>query len=383
MIKIIFLIDSTFSDRDYNRYGLDIMINRGVDIEFWDFSLLRNKTVFFDQSEKKVLDLKKKLFKDFKELKTASKELKSTFIIDLRIEFYKHFPISWFKKHGAITILLDQGLLPASNSKHLLIKRLLLFRLVYKEYSIKELFLKGKNFLSSFIKKDNRVGFDIKVCSGQRSQCEFGEFEIRSHAMDYDIFFRLKDKETSLNGTAVFIDNGVTEHPDFLELGTKNYCTPEKYFPSINNFFDIIENQFGLKVIIASHPRIVDTTKLERHYNRKVICGSTAELVMNSSLVFSHASTAVNFAVLWKKPLLIISTEELEKRLYLDMSFFCDFLAIERINIDCFDMKTNFKKLAEKPIESYNYYRNELIKVAGTPEKHSCDILLDGLENYV
>ena len=65
------------------------------------------------------------------------------------------------------------------------------------------------------------------------------------------------------------------------------------------------------------------------------------------------------------------------------MHYFCDFLEIERINIDCFDMKTNLKKLAEKPIENYNSYRNEFIKVAGTPEKHSCDILLDVLEDYV
>ena len=49
-------------------------------------------------------------------------------------------------------------------------------------------------FNNNFYKNKNEC-FDIKVCSGSNSQCNNGEFEIRSHSFDYDIYLQGKNKK--------------------------------------------------------------------------------------------------------------------------------------------------------------------------------------------
>ena len=42
-MKIIFLIDKVFSDRDYDRFGIDFFIKKLVKIEIWDFRVNKQK----------------------------------------------------------------------------------------------------------------------------------------------------------------------------------------------------------------------------------------------------------------------------------------------------------------------------------------------------
>ena len=41
-MKIIFLIDSSFSIRDYNRFGFKKLLENGIEVHLWDFYALRN-----------------------------------------------------------------------------------------------------------------------------------------------------------------------------------------------------------------------------------------------------------------------------------------------------------------------------------------------------
>ena len=45
---------------------------------------------------------------------------------------------------------------------------------------------------------------------------------------------------------------------------------------------------------------------------RELLQGETARLVNDSSLVIAHYSYAVNFAVLYRKPLIFLTTDELK-----------------------------------------------------------------------
>ena len=68
-------------------------------------------------------------------------------------------------------------------------------------------------------------------------------------------------------------------------------------------FFDSVEKTTGLKIIIALHPSSNYTPAT--FGNRCMLMGKTAELIRDSEAVLAHCSNAINFAVLWNKPLLL------------------------------------------------------------------------------
>jgi len=47
---------------------------------------------------------------------------------------------------------------------------------------------------------------------------------------------------------------------DALLTGQKTYITSDKWYPSLTQYLDIIEDVFNLKVVISAHPK----TKHER-----------------------------------------------------------------------------------------------------------------------
>ena len=86
-----------------------------------------------------------------------------------------------------------------------------------------------------------------------------------------------------------------------------------KYFKEMNDFFEIIEKKFNLEVVIALHPNCFIKNYSKFFSNRKCIKFNTARLVKSSLFVFSHASsTAINFAIIYRKPLIYIITDEMK-----------------------------------------------------------------------
>jgi hypothetical protein len=130
-----------------------------------------------------------------------------------------------------------------------------------------------------------------------------------AHAFDYDQVLRLGPAGPGKG--AVFLDEYLPYHPDYERLGHAPYVTPSNYFPPLNRFFSSVERALGAPVTIAAHPRA--------HYDRQqfdgraIVRGKTAELVRDAALVLAHASYSINFAVLYKKPVVFLTTPELDK----------------------------------------------------------------------
>ena len=49
---------------------------------------------------------------------------------------------------------------------------------------------------------------------------------------------------------------------------------------------------------------------------RRICRGQTAELVRDASVVFAHASTAISFAVLWRKPIVFLTSHGISSGWY-------------------------------------------------------------------
>jgi hypothetical protein len=136
--------------------------------------------------------------------------------------------------------------------------------------------------------------------------------QIAAHGPEYDEFLLLDRERSAGPPYAVYIDEGIVDHPDYEYVGVATPTSAQAYFPRLNAFFDAFEAHAGMKIHIAAHPRSpVDNPHL--FGGREQLRGQTARLVRDSSVVFAHFSTALAFAALWQKPVVFISNNEIDR----------------------------------------------------------------------
>ena len=129
---------------------------------------------------------------------------------------------------------------------------------------------------------------------------------IRAHTMDYE---RHRGLPAVKPGRfAVFIDEYMPFHPDIALLNTHSPEPPEVYFAKLRGLFDAVERDLGLPVVIAANPRADYADKPDLFGGRKIVQHATGRLVAECALVIAHRSTAIGFAVMAKKPLMVAAT---------------------------------------------------------------------------
>jgi hypothetical protein len=169
-----------------------------------------------------------------------------------------------------------------------------------------------------------RIKYDIFFCGSQiiynQANIKNKSYRlIKGHSYDYEEFLNLKNSKKFLQVKSkkyfVFIDNGMFfNHPDLKKFNMK-IKTPLNYRNEINNFLSYISNFLKLKIIILGHPKNRDQKKLlVDFYNCKnIFFDRSCDLIKSSSLVVTHSSTAISFAVLFNKPIIFLTSNEIIK----------------------------------------------------------------------
>lgn len=129
---------------------------------------------------------------------------------------------------------------------------------------------------------------------------------INAHTNDYDSLRTLRGQPLEDDHSAVFIDQYLPFHPDWVERPGTNRIDPDSYYTSLRRLFDRIEAELGLRVVIAAHPRANYADKPGLFGDRLVASGQTTELIRRSSLVIGHYSLALGQAVIFHKPVLLL-----------------------------------------------------------------------------
>ena len=400
-MKIIFLIDANFSKREYERFGFNEMLNENIEVQVFDFRKLRLGGWDSEEGfESDGYDDRVKRFNiiNSKDLEDIAHEFIGAFIIDNRSGTYDKYTTFWFKSVGAYIVELDQGLVPASAWSPSIFDLMIMSKNTFINYGLISVLSQVIRYVcnrlkSNTLSKINPNCCNIKVCSGAVSKCSSGEFEIRSHAFDYDIYLRQKNQNSvkKQDNYAVFLDSAVVSHPDGRRLGAggewgmpKEVETVNTYYPAIRSFFDDFEKRTGMRVVIALHPRIIISKELVRQYGgREVILKNTSRLVKNSKMVIVQNSTSMNFAVLWKIPLLIITTTIFDRNGYSTMKSIENIFKTKRININKAYKDKDYIKISSGVVAQYDSYKENLIKTNNSPKVNSVTILIKGLKKYV
>jgi hypothetical protein len=134
---------------------------------------------------------------------------------------------------------------------------------------------------------------------------------------------------------AVFLDQMMIDHPE-LDLEIMKMTSEvdvERYHPTLERCFRIVEDETGLDVVVSPHPKA--TPQSNARFGRRVVDMPTASLVRGSSLVLCHYTTAVSFAVIFHKPVLLLTTDKMETNdSGVMVARLSSWLGERRINID-------------------------------------------------
>lgn len=118
----------------------------------------------------------------------------------------------------------------------------------------------------------------------------------------------------------VWLDSYIPYHPDLAQIPGA-HVDAESYYGTLRQFFHWIENEYGIKVVIAAHPRSDYNEHKEAYEGFKIYEFSTCVLVRDAEFVLSAASTSFLYAIMYMKPVLFIYQTALAEGLPSHISF--------------------------------------------------------------
>lgn len=375
MIKtVLFFVSSPFVARDYERYGMDFFVINGFDIYVWDFSPFLAPAAL--GSAPAIKWSRRVVFKDSPSVVAALARCpKDSFIFTSVPYGADTFAIYRAVSRRRIPYCVNvASALPAlAREPASYVSKLLRItpRRLFSYY------LQHSPLRLSGISPASFVLAEGAKSSIARPEVNGATQIIRAHSLDYNIYLRLGRKGVTTDGSAVFLDSYLPFHPDYLHCTDDEPVQPQSYYAPLRRFFDVFERKTGLNVVIAAHPRSNYEQMGEPFGPRLIVKDSTAEMVKCASAVITEHSTAVSFAVLYRKPIVFITTAELERlsvgkySCALASQFGKRPLRIDRPLVEDCDF------LSELRVDEAAYadYQNSYIKVAGTEELASWQIL--------
>jgi hypothetical protein len=384
--KIIVIRDTPFTNQDYKRFGIELFSNYCFEVEIWDITSILHKNFLDKLIVKESVNFKNlRIFKEKREVINAISSLDKGCIINCFIEYSLRtfFVFRTISKHKINYCVFGMVSFPSPYPiQHNMIERLVSILKKGKAIKFKEII---QHVLNKILLKYYLIfGINpasIIILAGEKSEgaptypVNKTTKQLWAHMMDYDIYLQNNIQHNdSCKNFGVFLDEYLPFHPDFYYQGIDFPISPKDYYPKICNFFESLEKRMNMKIVIAAHPKS-DYDNLPDYFcGRTIIKGETARLVKESSFVIAHMSTSINFAVLYHKPILFITTDELQKMtsgknitgLYIQV--IASELGKMPINIDRIS-EFNWDKEMEINEEAYLRYKHFFIKKPKTPEK--------------
>jgi len=191
-------------------------------------------------------------------------------------------------------------------------------------------------------------------------------YEIIIPSRDADRYLEESNSLIKSEQIISFIDQMFIDHPDLNlinNLKTLNYFNDFKnkinYYEEINYCLLILNQKLNLPIHICKHPKhnILDASK---KFNYEISKLNTLKTISRSKIVIAHNSTAINFAILLNKPIILYESESHNYSPYhkYSMQAFQRELGLELFNkktisnFDSNNIKIDYKKY-EKYKETY------------------------------
>lgn len=147
------------------------------------------------------------------------------------------------------------------------------------------------------------------ILASANLQPEAGKEFVQIHHVKYDEYLQAKNSENPIGEKYIlFIDSGLTTHPMLQNAAHK--LDHAYYLNVINQYLDLLEQKYKLKVVVSVHPSAAYEQKA--FGDKLTMCGKTPELVEHCEFVVSHGSTSLINAILARKPMKILTSKAIE-----------------------------------------------------------------------
>jgi hypothetical protein len=301
--KLAIISRVNFQKRDYSRYGIEIL-KKKFKVDVLDlseiliprskkyFKKFHSKNVFIVRNIFQFIKILKKNKYDFviEYLENSPKEI----ILRIIIKLYAHYLIKYLGGIKSNIIYSDSKSIFLITMFKNIITNIKLFILILLNKSLIDLVLvPGKDFFyqKSIVKSAKKILF--------------------TNSYDYNEYLLKKSKKIIKKKYFTYIDQNFISHPDFYIKRRKPFVS-KSFYNDLEYFFCVVEKKYNVKVLVCLHPK----TNLNNcaHINKKRVSRKkTFETIKNSSHVFAHYSTAISYAVLLKKPISFLTSNEFKK----------------------------------------------------------------------
>jgi hypothetical protein len=361
-MKVGFFLSRRLTKRDLIRFGINTFYPNNI---IFDFSnLFKHRSQIF---QKKKLKLKNYyLIESLKELRFLIKKNNIKYAVDFLEGSINDFIIRLYLRKNKIKLIKYLvGLKPEI------------------QYQTKKNFKKKFNYRNLFTiikKKIIKIFFSklywLILITGKKYKnyenlIHKKILKIFTHNLDYNNYLYLRNKSKKKN-IVTFIDQNLSYHQDFYIKKNSPIVTPSDYYKKIFNYFKFIETKYNTKVVIAAHPKKGLKNPFLKNCRYKIYHNKTPSLISESRFVIMHYSTAVSYCVLFKKPIIFITNNELnKKRAGFQIKTLSKELGSKLLNID-----KNLKKInVSINLIKYQKFKYNYLKYPNTEDKNSWDVL--------
>lgn len=366
--KIIFLVETFFSARDFRRFGIEEFDSNGFDCYVIEFT-----PMIHSEYAPKAINHDPIKFSNhftvsnkFEMIALLNEHKDNSFIISVLQYTISTYPIFKYisKLNIPYAILAWQAVLFESRfekSKFTIVSKILnkIKRLslqsikkdIINYMPLKLLNLKPANYVFIATKKSN---INLKLLNKITKK-------VYIHALDYDNFLGSIKPKSSKNKKIIFLDQYLPLHSDQLIIKAKNRPLPEEYFPNLCKYFDKVEKMFDVNVVIAAHPRS-DKKALMQLYNGRDVFQNGSNSMRDCLFCFAHYSMSINYPIMFKKPIVFITTNSLQKSsLAYKVKKVAKYFESDIINVDD-DFSSNKLKKINFNRRIYKRFMNDFIK---------------------
>ena len=369
---LIIIYPYKFTDFLWTLLELD-EFKKHVNIQVWDISKIINakfsNSISANNSNKneilhitKISDFIRQIFQVQKKIEVANICFLNEIPVNLPFGFLCNFIFGFIIKGKGIKVfdLFNAGIpldykntasISSSSLKKEKLHKLINFVIKKKSYKeiIFEINAQVLNLISRYLPKvlTHRLVAGLqweKYCEDIQKKSSITL--VKGHSHDYSAYLLARDK--LLNCDQNFFESRETSQSVFLSSPNprfasdsnltqkKNEWTCDVWYPSLCHFLDNLEEKFCCTVKIAGHYKSKFQPKDPLFGGRDVIYGATQKLIEHSNFVISMASTATSFAVIYRKPLIFIYSNQVSKNLSAmhDIKGMAQKFGIVPINID-------------------------------------------------
>lgn len=383
--RIIIIVEASFTLRDYNRFGIEDLRANNFKVEIWDITAALHPEIYASYTPPdKIGDRGLVTFNDKEELYSKLSALTNSDFAITAISYRSktlgtYRAISRSRAYYAVMMIDSLPSAVGGGQKSV-------FRALGKLFPIT-----GERIFAKIVAETHFSFFGVKparliFAGGEKYRASYYPIYPKTevlwcHALDYDLY--LKEREVApaaRNKIAVFLDEYLPFHPDWQYYGLKFPMDPALYYSLLDKLFGKVENELGMEVVIAAHPRSNYDEKNDHFGSRRCVRGRTCSLVRDSSLVISHASTSINFANLFHKPVLFVTSEDLDRCFEGPIiRSIAHWFGKKPVFIDK-DISIDWQREMVVARERYDDYRRAYVKKDGSAEMNFWQITADRLK---